>query len=290
MTPMSGVLDWLLVGDAALEESDGAPGTILAGGAARLALHAAALGAHAALVAKVGDDEAGRRVREILARHKLDLRWLKIAPGLGTTVWHEPAGHPERRSVTRGADLALRLDEIPSALAAPAPLTVVSGYSLCVEPARSAAMGALAAARRRHSRSALLLEADRLFGTNAHMTRRVLEPALALADSVALSSADVAALFGARVPGRDALRQLLRFGPKTIYLTESDGGVLLQEGGRLHRCPADDPHPPRDLYAGPAAFWVGLARAVPARKAAVAAVHYAQSVRRAGTPNRAAHL
>src|SRR5438067_11228499 len=171
MTPMSGALDWLAVGDVA-EERGRDNSAILGGGAARLAAHAAALRARVSLVAKMGEDDAGRRVRDALERLKVDLRWLRSAPAMRTTVWHEPDGQPQRRRVERGADLALRLDELPPP-SVPAALIVVSGYSLSVEPARSAALGALAGGRARGARAPLRLDADPLWWTKARTVRRV---------------------------------------------------------------------------------------------------------------------
>jgi hypothetical protein len=116
------------------------------------------------------------------------------------------------------------------------------------------------------------------------MTRRVLEPALAAVDSVALQAADARVLFGA-VDSRAALRQLAEMGPRLVYLAEADGSVLLRDGGRVHACPADaSEDAPRDRYAGPAAFWVGLTQRLTPRKAATESIRYAQSVRRAGAP------
>jgi len=287
MTPMSGALDWLAVGDVAEERAAASGPGILGGGAARLTAHAAALRARTALVGKVGADEAGRRVRDSLERLRVDLRWLREAPGLRTTIWHQPDGEPQLRRVERGADLALRLDELPPA-SVTAALSVVSGYSLSVEPARSAALGAITGAKARGGRSALLLEADLLWWTNPRMTRRVLEPALAAVDSVALQASDARVLFGA-ADGREALRLLAELGPRLVYLAEQDGGVLLREGGRVHWCPAQaGEDAPRDRYAGPAAFWVALAHRAAPRKAAADSVRYAQSVRRAGAPRQPA--
>jgi sugar/nucleoside kinase (ribokinase family) len=276
---MSGALDWLAVGDVAEERTaDGL--AILGGGAARLAAHAAALGLRTALVAKLGEDDEGGHVRDALERLKVELRWLRTAPGMRTTVWHQPDGLASDRRVDRGADLALRLDELPP-ISVTAALTVVCGYSLSVEPARSAALGALTMARARTGHSALLLEADLLWWTNARMTRRVLEPALGAADSVALTTADAHALFGP-VDGREALRLTAEMGPRLIYLAQADGSVLLRDAGRVYTLPADGVA--RDRYAGPAAFWAGLAQKSAPRKAAHEAVRYASSVRRAGAP------
>lgn len=289
MTPMSGGFEWLAVGDVAEERVAASGPGILGGGAARLAAHAAALGVRTALVGKVGGDEAGRRVRDALERLRVDLRWLHRAPALRTTIWYQPDSEPQLRRVERGADLALRLDELPP-VAVAAALTVVSGYSLSVEPARSAALGALTGAEARGGQSALLLEADLLWWTNARMTRRVLEPALAAAGSVALQAADARVLFG-DVDSREALRLLTGLGPRLVYLAEQDGSVLLREGGRVHWCPADaGQDAPRDRYAGPAAFWVSLAQRSAPKKAAADSLRYAQSVRRAGAPRQLARL
>jgi sugar/nucleoside kinase (ribokinase family) len=278
MTPMSGAFDWLAVGDVA-EERGADHQLTVGGGAARLVVHAAVLKARTALVAKVGDDEAGRRVREALLRLKVDVQWLRSAPSAATTVWQEPDGKPEQRRVDRGADLALRLDELPSR-AVKTSLTVVSGYSLSMEPARSAVLGALSGAAARGGRAALLLDAELLWWTNARMTRRVLEPALALSHSVALRAVDARVLFG-QITNREALRRLAETGPRLVYLVDADGSVLLREGGRVHAYPTPAAGaPPADRYAGPAAFWVGLARNVAPQRAAADSLRYAASARR----------
>jgi sugar/nucleoside kinase (ribokinase family) len=284
MTPMPGAFDWLAVGDLGLEQTAGGVDRILGGTAGRLAAHGAALGARTALVAKVGDDEAGRRAQEMLRRLKVDVRWVQRTATARTTLFHDDTASPEAWRVDRGADAALRLDEVPTPTAAAARLVVVSGYSLSVEPARAAALGTLLSARSRHGRAALFLQADRLWRSNARMTRRVLEPAIAGAFTVALGLPDLAVLFGAGVEPRAALRQLAALGPRLIYLAGEGGDVWLQEGARVHLSRATGGREPRDRYAGPAAFWAELARGTPARKAVAAALRYAQGIRRPGAP------
>ncbi len=284
MTPMPGAFDWLAVGDLGLEQTAGGVDRILGGTAGRLAAHGAALGARTALVAKVGDDEAGRRAQEMLRRLKVDVRWVQRTATARTTLFHDDTASPEAWRVDRGADAALRLDEVPTPTAAAARLVVVSGYSLSVEPARAAALGTLLSARSRQGRAALFLQADRLWRSNARMTRRVLEPAIAGAFTVALGLPDLAVLFGAGVEPRAALRQLAALGPRLIYLAGEGGDVWLQEGARVHLSRATGGHEPRDRYAGPAAFWAELARGTPARKAVAAALRYAQGIRRPGAP------
>jgi sugar/nucleoside kinase (ribokinase family) len=283
MTPMSGALDWLAVGDVG-EERNGAKHPTVGGAAARLAAHASALKATTALVGKVGGDEAAARLRDQLTRLHVDLRWLRTAPTARTTIWFSDDGGTPRR-VERGADLALRLDEIPP-LALKAKLTVVSGYSLSVEPSRSAAMGALTSAAARGGRAALLVEAELLWATNARVTRRILEPALATADSIALSQADAQLLVGT-ASGRDAARLLSAMGPRIVYLTQADGSVVVRDGGRSHRAPAhESTAPPRDRFAGPAAFWVALAERLPVADALARSVRYASGARASTSAKR----
>jgi sugar/nucleoside kinase (ribokinase family) len=273
MTPMAEALDWLAVGDVAEERShDNHPA--IGGTAGRLVAHAASLKASTAIVGKVGTDEPADRVRDGLARMRVELRWLRVMSAGKTTIWFGADGPPQQRRVERGADLNLRLDELPPA-SVKARLTVVSGYSLSVEPSRSAAMGALSGAPARGGRAALLVDAQLLWSTNSRMTRRVLEPALAAADSIALTDADARLLVGLSA-GREATRLLAGLGPRIVYLVEADGSVMVREGGRIHRAPA----PPsaaarRDRLAGPAAFWVALAQNLPVATALSRSARYA---------------
>jgi sugar/nucleoside kinase (ribokinase family) len=283
---MPSAFDWLVVGDVAVERSGGRqPATpVLGGAAARLAAHGAALGATVALIGKTGDDPAGRLVREMLARVRVNLSFAAVARDQRTSTWVEVRGRPDARRVERGADLLLRLDEIPSPQALRARLTLVSGFSLSVEPARAAVMGALRTAADRGGLAALQVEADLLWWTNARMARKVLEPALAAAHSVALTTADAEVLFGGRTGPREAAEAIGRLGPAVVYLAEPTGGVLLLEGGRPHALGGQHAGPWADRFAGPAAFWVGLTRGLTPRRAAAASLAYAQSIRRAGVP------
>src|SRR5579864_264492 len=111
---MPAAFDWLGVGDVALERPDDrSPTGALGGAAARLTAHAALRGLTTALVAKTGDDAAGRTVRAALTRVGIDLRFAVVAAGQRTTVWRDALGAPDRRRLERGCDLLLRLDEIP---------------------------------------------------------------------------------------------------------------------------------------------------------------------------------
>jgi len=228
-----------------------------------------------ALCGKTGSDEEGSVLRAALSRLQVDIRWLGTLAGGHTTTWREIPGRAGSRRIERGADLSLRLDEVPPPWEAPAHLTLVSGYSLSVEPARSAAVGALQSAPARGGRAGLQLDAELLWWTNPRMTRKVLEPALAAVHSIALTASDAETLFGPRATGRQAVRELAAMGPHLVLLVEDGGDLLLQEGGRVHLLPAGEHGQVGDRYAGPAAFWVALQRGTPARRAAMLAQRHA---------------
>ena len=74
----------------------------VAGGAGNLAANLAALGARVQVVGVIGDDEAGRRVREALIRSGVDIAHVVVEPGRRTIV--------KRRLVAEG-QLVARFDE-----------------------------------------------------------------------------------------------------------------------------------------------------------------------------------
>lgn len=275
--------DCLVIGDIAVKRDDQrrAAESTLAGVAARTAAHAAASGADVTLVAKTGADVAGGLAREMLRRLRVDLRYVATDAGLATTTW-QGGSQPWIR---RGADMALRLDEVPSSMAVPAALVVVSGYSLSVEPARSAVLGALRSAGRRGARALLVLEADLLWRTNARMTRTVLEPALRAADIVTLTGADARVLAGPRWTPTQVAHDLHGLGPSVVLLLAGAGSLLAD--GRQHHALHASAEPAADLYAAPGAFASALATGLPVRRAAADALRYAAGIRRPGAPRTA---
>ena len=278
---MPAAFDWLGVGDVALERPQDRSATRALGGtAARLTAHAAVRGLTTALVAKTGDDAAGRIVRAALARVGVDLHFSPVASGQRTTVLRDARGPAGLRRLERGCDLLLRLDEIPPPSVLRARLTVVSGYSLSIEPARSAALGALATAAARGARAALQLDAELLWSANARMARRVLEPALASAQWVGLTAADAAVLFGTRTTAPQVAAAIGRLGPTLVYLAAADGGLELLDGDRHHTLPPGRHGIPADRLAGPAAFFAGVLLGLTPRKAGQAALEYAHLARR----------
>jgi sugar/nucleoside kinase (ribokinase family) len=123
--------------------------TLAAGGqAANVAAWVSALGGHARFIGKRGTDEAAR-----FAASELGVRGVEIvgpAEGRGGVICSvvEPGGERSMLS-DRGAATGLRPDELDAGWLDGCDHLFVSGYALFLEPARSAARAAVAAARER---------------------------------------------------------------------------------------------------------------------------------------------
>ena len=157
LRPHPAIPDLVVIGDVMVDVSVQAPALarggdvhgevrIRPGGtAANAAVWAALAGARVTLYGRVGDDTAGRVVREALVDRGVEAR-LAVDPkertGTMLVVWE--AG--ERSMVAdRGANGAFSADDIPQAVEAGAVL--VSGYLLLHPPTEAAAREALARSR-----------------------------------------------------------------------------------------------------------------------------------------------
>lgn len=118
----SAALDLLLLVDElpGVDERVAAEGGLLAGGgpAATAAVALARLGARVELMARVGDDAAGRVIREQLASQSVGLRWLATGGAEGRSALSSGiilVGPPATRSlVALGAHPQLADDELPA--------------------------------------------------------------------------------------------------------------------------------------------------------------------------------
>ncbi len=143
------VLDVVVRLAAAPAEGGDTPADILlgpGGQAANVAAWTAELGAPARLVCKSGADDAGRLVREGLAARGVEV----VGPIEGTTgVVCALVTRDGQRSMatSRGASTTLAPADIDPAWLAGCDQLFVSGYALTSEPARSAALRAVALAR-----------------------------------------------------------------------------------------------------------------------------------------------
>jgi sugar/nucleoside kinase (ribokinase family) len=229
------------------------PVTIRAGGSAvTAAVWAAALGATATVVGRVGSDAAGELVAGVLA-----------ARGIAADLAQDPE-LPTGAAIALGADTSLAIPSASTRLAAadiPDPLEadalLVSGFSLFQN---SSASGARAALERFAGKwAAVDLAAPRLAGAAAGRLEEVTAGA-----NLLLATADEAHAVTGFEPD-DAARELgRRFEVACVKLGEE--GAIATQGGQLVRGEGDavarrSPFGPGDAFAG--AMLVSLARGEP---------------------------
>ncbi|WP_093607774.1 carbohydrate kinase family protein [Streptomyces indicus] len=209
-----------------------ASGSFTVGGsAAIMACGAARLGLRTAFAGRVGDDDAGRYLRDALAARGVDTRALHMDPALPT---------PLTVVLTRGDDRAV--------LTSPGTLTAVSGADVPEE--------LLAAARHVHTSSYFLqprLAADlpgllhtaRSYGATTSLDTQDdpsgrwhgLGPVLAETDILLPNAQEARRLAGpdARTP-HEAAELLAAQGPLTVVKNGADG-ALCHDGRTLHSAP-----------------------------------------------------
>jgi 2-dehydro-3-deoxygluconokinase len=226
------------------EERVHAPVTIRAGGSAtNAAVWAAALGASAAVVGRVGADPAGDLVERVLVDRGIEARIARdpelptgVAVALRTSIVASP-----------GASARLASEDIPDPLTGDALL--VSGFSLFQ---RDSAAGARAALDRFEGRSVAVDLASPRLAVNLDRT-------LARANAVFATADEARAVTG--LDPEDAARDLAaRFEVACVKLGEQ--GAIAVRGDEFLRANADpvtrqSPFGAGDAFA--AAFLIGLA-------------------------------
>ncbi|WP_214109535.1 PfkB family carbohydrate kinase [Acrocarpospora catenulata] len=255
------------------------------GDALNVAVAAAAAGARTALVARLGEDEFGRRLLTFAARHGVDTRWM--TPGPGSTgayaVGADPTGQ-RAFAYMRYGSAASRLSpaDVAASPAARARVLVLSGITAalsadCDRAVREAARAAT---------GQVVYDANyrsRLTGPEAAAeTLRAVAPYAAV---VKISApGDSRALVGTGDPA-ETLRRVRRLGAPAVAVTLGADGVLLDTGGAVHEIPAVpapvivDQTGAGDNFTGAMAAW--LAKGAPLL-AAVRAGAAAASVSLAG--------
>ena len=126
----------------------------LGGSPTNVAVAAARLGRHAAVITKVGDDGFGLYVRRALVEFGVDTRWVGTDPALPTPLVFCEIFPPDRFPVyfyrePKAPDMNISRDELDLGAIAAAPLFWTTGTGLSDEPSRSATLAALDARKRR---------------------------------------------------------------------------------------------------------------------------------------------
>lgn len=191
----------------------------------------AKLGMKTAFVGKVGSDMHGQFLRDTLQETGVDTKGLKLDPAFFTTLAFVEltAGGERVFSFARkpGADTQLRPDELPPDLLSDAKIFHFGSLSLTHEPARSATLAAIAAAKD----AGAIISYDpnyraRLWesGEEAmHQMRSVLPQV----DVMKISDEETGLLAGCAGPEEASLR-LLNLGIPCVVVTLGPNGALIR--------------------------------------------------------------
>ena len=144
------VMDVRIVPQGPLEPDDDTPASITIGGggqAANFCAWSAALGEPARLVARVGDDDTGRRLVADLESRGVEVRAVWAAEPTGVIAVLVGLDGRRTMATQRGASVGLRPDDLQDAWFRDATLLHVPAYSLFVEPIASATRAAITVVR-----------------------------------------------------------------------------------------------------------------------------------------------
>lgn len=224
------------------------------------------LGAKTALIAKVGEDAFGRRLRDTVAGLGIDTRGLILDPEVFTTLAFVTLdGQGEREfSFARkpGADTALSREETDLSLIDEGRVFHFGSLSLTDEPARSSTQAAVARAKRAGKTITFDPNLRRPLWRNLQEARSQMMWGLAQADIVKVSDEETGFLFSCGE--EEAARRILALGPRLVFVTMGKDGCYCSNGRASVRVqgPADiravDTTGAGDIFGG-AAVWKFLA-------------------------------
>lgn len=230
----------------------------LGGQPTNVATNVARLGGRTAMIATVGDDSLGAFAQAELARAGVDATHVVTDGRAPTSVVVVSRHHDTPDFIPyRGADRLIEADRLPVELIAGARVVHASAFALSEEPARSAVLATLEAAR---SGGAFVS-----FDPNYHAIlwgpeppHETLRRALAHVDVVKPSLDDCARLFGPAGAPETYVERFLDWGVALVVLTLGRDGVLVGDRERgLRRYPTRGVDV-QDVTGAGDAFWSGM--------------------------------
>ncbi|MFC4031253.1 carbohydrate kinase family protein [Streptomyces polygonati] len=228
----------------------------LGGSAAIMACGAARLGLRTAFAGRVGDDDAGRFVRDALAARGVDTGALRLDPDLPTPLTVVLNRHDDRAVLTAAGTLsATCAEDVPAALLTGCRHVHAASYFLM--PELAAALPTLFGAAREAGATTSL-------DTNDDPSGRWAPPdfgaVLAATDILLPNAAEACALAGpgARTP-QEAAAELAARGPLVVVKDGADG-ALAHDGRTLTRT-RGVPAEPRDTVGAGDSFDAGFVAA-----------------------------
>jgi 5-dehydro-2-deoxygluconokinase len=200
------------------------------GSPTNVAIAAARLGRHAAVVTKVGADPFGRMALDELHGFGVDSRWVGVEPGAVTPLAFaalDPPADPQLhfRRDPPVPDLQLHRGEVPDEVVAGARILWVSGGALSASPSRETVQGWLTT-RGRHGETILDLDYRPSFWSSPDEATAVIGAAVGSATIAVGNREECAVAVGSADP-HEAADRLLARGVRLAIVKLGGDGVLL---------------------------------------------------------------
>jgi len=240
----------VVVGDALIDEIESPDGSseFIGGAALNVAVGVARLGAPAQLIAMVGDDEPGERIRAFLAEHGVEL--IATTGPLGTSravSRRTPDGEPYYEFNAAAKNRRVEFGEAERAAIAGASVVAVSCFPFDDAEQTNAFYDAVAASDAEfvvdpNPRSDMLTDAAEFV--------RGFERFAPISAVIKVGDDDAELLYG--IPLDDLVQRLRDAGAKTVLATRGkDGATLFAEGAEpVHRGISSMPGPIVDTMGG----------------------------------------
>lgn len=216
------------------------------GAPANVACALAKWGRKSAFIGKVGPDAFGALCRSALQDAGVDTHGLLTSAGEPTTLAFVHLDETGNRSFSfyrhKMADVSLRAEEIPAALLENARIFHFGSVSLTEEPARSATIAAVQAAKR----SGALISFDPNLRPplwdSLKTARQEILSLLPLADILKISDDEAAFLFGGQDCQKLAADIAGRYGTRLVLISRGPAGCAAAAGGKVYSSRAYDLH------------------------------------------------
>lgn len=206
------------------------------GAPANVAVALARLGLPSRILAVVGDDQWGERLRGRFAREGVDASTLRTAPGEPTTVafaWADVRGDGHFR-LHRNADRLLSPADVTADAIGDAAAIVVGSVSMSEEPSRSAVLAAVREAGARQIPVVVDLNIRLAPGMPLDETRENAQALVEAATVLKLSVDDARVLWGTTTIG-EVVTQLEPVMAPVVVITDGSRGAALRAGGEVIR-------------------------------------------------------
>ncbi|WP_329019188.1 5-dehydro-2-deoxygluconokinase [Streptomyces sp. NBC_00690] len=213
-------------------------GKFLGGSATNVAVAAARLGRHTAVITRTGADAFGEYLHEALADFGVDDRWVTPVPGLPTPVTFCEIFPPDDFPLwfyrqPKAPDLEIALQDLDLEAIRAARVFWTTGTGLCEEPSRATTLAALAH-RDRAGITVFDLDWRPMFWADPTAARAHYRRALAWA-TVAVGNLDECEIATGEREPEAAARALLAAGADLAVVKQGPAGVLAlhQDGTRV---------------------------------------------------------